>query len=423
MSREVAIRVEGLGKCYDMYHQPTDRLKQAIVPRLARLVGRTPRRYARQFWALSDVTFDVERGETVGVIGRNGSGKSTLLQIICGTLSPATGTVEVRGRVAALLELGSGFAPEFTGRDNVYMNAAVLGLTPAEIDERYAAIAAFADIGDFIDQPVKTYSSGMAVRLAFAVSVSVAPDILIIDEALAVGDMAFQQKCLQRLTDLREAGTTILLVTHDIMLTRNYCSRVVYLDRGRVQAIGDAETVGEQYRKDVLSVQQAGGSASAVEWKSGGGRLRFGTDSGSITGSAISGGRHAGALFDQGERATVRIEARVAAEVRHPELLVQFRDTRGYVLYGVATNPTDLLVATSEGWRVVTAALDVPLAFGPGDYSVTLAVVDRQSESVATVLDKIVAAMQISVLPMPGSRAHGPVHLAARWLDPSTLGG
>ncbi len=180
MSSDVAIRVHNISKCYQIYDRPHDRLKQSLYPRLQKLVGKPPKQYHREFWALKDVSFEVKKGETIGIIGRNGSGKSTLLQLICGTLTPTGGTVETNGRIAALLELGSGFNPEFTGRENVYMNASILGLTEAEIDARYDDIVALADIGDFLDQPVKTYSSGMYVRLAFAVNILSNPEFVIV---------------------------------------------------------------------------------------------------------------------------------------------------------------------------------------------------------------------------------------------------
>jgi lipopolysaccharide transport system ATP-binding protein len=200
---DVVIRVSNLSKCYQIYDSPRDRLKQFIVPRLQRLGGKTPKQYFREFWALEDVSFEVKRGETIGIIGRNGCGKSTLLQLICGTLSPTNGSVETNGRIAALLELGSGFNPEFSGRDNVYMNGAILGLSKAEIDERYDDIVKFAEIGDFINQPIKTYSSGMIVRLAFAVNIVSRPNTMIVDEALAVGDMNFQAKCMTALNRIQ----------------------------------------------------------------------------------------------------------------------------------------------------------------------------------------------------------------------------
>lgn len=231
-SDNIAIRVQGLGKCYQIYGRPEDRLKQYIMPRIHALAGRVPGRYYREFWALKDVSFEVGRGETVGIIGRNGSGKSTLLQMICGTLAPTTGVVETRGRVAALLELGAGFNPEFTGRENVYMNATVLGLTQEEIDARFDDITAFADIGDFIEQPVKQYSSGMYARLAFAVAISVDPDILVVDEALAVGDEPFQRKCFARIDKIKNEGGTILFVSHSGGTIINLCDRAILLNRG-----------------------------------------------------------------------------------------------------------------------------------------------------------------------------------------------
>lgn len=206
MAEDFAIRVCNLSKSYQIYEKPSDRLKQFVLPRLQRTTGQERKQYYREFRALNDVSFDVRKGETVGIIGRNGSGKSTLLQIICGTLSPTGGTVETWGRIAALLELGSGFNPEFTGRENVYMNASVLGLSNQEIAACFDDIASFADIGEFIEQPIKTYSSGMAVRLAFAVAINVEPDILIVDEALSVGDELFQRKCFSRIEAIRARG-------------------------------------------------------------------------------------------------------------------------------------------------------------------------------------------------------------------------
>jgi lipopolysaccharide transport system ATP-binding protein len=417
MPPDIAISVEHLSKFYQMYDRPQDRLKQAIVPRFQRLLGRAPTQYAREFWALRDVSFEVARGESVGIIGRNGSGKSTLLQMLCGTLTPASGTVQVNGRIAALLELGSGFNPEFTGRENVYLNGSVLGLSREDIDARYDAIARFADIGPFIDQPVKTYSSGMVVRLAFAVSVSVDPDVLVVDEALAVGDMAFQQQCLQRLRDLREAGTTIVLVTHDIMLTRNYCNRVVYLEHGVVKAIGDAEMVGELYVKDTMA---APGSAAPVILKTSeeGQGLRFGTANGAITSSRLTGSRGSGAIVQRGETLSIHLDGTIAEEVRNPEFVVQLRDGRGYVLYGTPTDPADLRIERTASGARVSASVEIVANLGPGDYSFSLGLVDRHGHSVATVLDKLVAALQFSVAPDPRATFHGPIDLQGRWRRP-----
>ncbi|MBR0774557.1 ABC transporter ATP-binding protein [Bradyrhizobium diazoefficiens] len=232
MSSDVSVRVEHLSKYYQIYDSPRDRLKQFVLPRLQSLTGREPRHYFREFWALKDVSLEVRKGETVGIIGRNGSGKSTLLQAICGTLNPTFGKIQTTGKIAALLELGSGFNPEFTGRENVYLNAAILGLSQHEIDACFDEIAAFADIGDFIEQPVKSYSSGMVVRLAFAVQAMINPDILVVDEALAVGDERFQRKCFARLEELKAKGTSILFVSHSASAVIELCDRAFLLDSG-----------------------------------------------------------------------------------------------------------------------------------------------------------------------------------------------
>lgn len=247
MSSDIVISVKDVAKCYQIYDHPRDRLRQFIMPRLYKLLGKVAPKYFREFWALRNVSFEVGKGETVGIVGRNGSGKSTLLQIICGTTTPTSGQVTTNGRIAALLELGAGFNPEFTGRENVYMNAAILGLTQAEIDARLDDILAFADIGDFVDQPVKVYSSGMYVRLAFSVAVNVAPQILIVDEALSVGDLAFQNKCILKIKELRDQGTTLLFVAHDLSILQMICDRVAWLQRGEIVTIGDSVNVCQEY--------------------------------------------------------------------------------------------------------------------------------------------------------------------------------
>lgn len=242
-SSDVVISVRNVGKMYRIYDRPQDRLKQ--------MLWRGRRLYGHEFWALRDVSFDVHKGEMFGLIGRNGSGKSTLLQIIAGTLAPTEGEVQVQGRVAALLELGSGFNPEFTGRQNVFLNGAILGITQAEMQRRFDEIAAFADIGNFIDQPVKLYSSGMTVRLAFAVQACIEPDILIVDEALAVGDIFFQQKCYRRLETLLDRGTTVLFVSHAHTVIKQYCRNAMLLSAGRAVFHGPAgDAVGHYLLAD-----------------------------------------------------------------------------------------------------------------------------------------------------------------------------
>jgi lipopolysaccharide transport system ATP-binding protein len=248
MSSEIAIEVGDVGKCYHIYGNPRDRLLQ--------MLARGRRRFFREFWALRHVSFDIRKGETVGIIGRNGSGKSTLLQILCGTLAATEGSVRAAGRIAALLELGSGFNPEFTGKENVYLNAALLGLTRQETAARYPDIVAFADIGDFIDQPVKTYSSGMAVRLAFSVAINVTPEILVVDEALAVGDELFQRKCFSRIEVMRNSGATILLVTHSGSTVTELCDRAILLDRGEMLSAGPPKSVIGDYQKLLYAPQE-----------------------------------------------------------------------------------------------------------------------------------------------------------------------
>jgi lipopolysaccharide transport system ATP-binding protein len=255
-SSEIAVRVNGVGKNYHIYETPRDRLKQFVLPPLRRAAGLGPRQYFRDFWALREVSFELQRGEAIGIIGRNGSGKSTLLQVLCGTLTPTTGSVETSGRIAALLELGAGFNPEFTGRENVFMNAALLGLSTAQIEQRFDAIAAFADIGDFLEQPVKTYSSGMFVRLAFAVIAHVDADILVVDEALAVGDALFTQKCMRFIRKFREHGS-LLYVSHDSASVTNLCDRAIWLDGGHVKRMGSAKEVCEHYLDDLFSSLEA----------------------------------------------------------------------------------------------------------------------------------------------------------------------
>jgi len=250
MTEESAIEAISIAKGFAAYQQPSDRLRRSMLGVVSRFVpGYSARERiadADTFWALRDISLSVRRGETVGIVGRNGSGKSTLLQIICGTLAPSSGSLSVNGKVAALLELGSGFDAEYTGRENIYLNAQLYGLTRAQIDTRYESIAAFADIGEFIDQPVKTYSSGMFVRLAFAVIAHVDADILVIDEALAVGDAFFNQKCYRFLEAFKQRGT-ILFVSHDTSTIRKLCTRAIWIDAGSVVAQGAPSEVCGAY--------------------------------------------------------------------------------------------------------------------------------------------------------------------------------
>lgn len=269
MSERAVLRVQAVSKRYEIYERPHERLLQSLRSRAASLgarigLGTSADPLYREFWALRDISFDVMRGEAVGIIGRNGAGKSTLLQIIAGTLTPTAGGVQLDGRAAALLELGSGFSPDFTGEENVRLNAALLGLNNEQIEQRFDEILAFADIGEFINQPVKTYSSGMLMRLAFAVQTAVEPELLIVDEALSVGDIFFQAKCMARLRRLRDRGVAMLFVSHDTGTIRQLCDRAVLLDHGVMRAHGAAGEVADQYLRVELEARNAEAAGRAT---------------------------------------------------------------------------------------------------------------------------------------------------------------
>lgn len=351
-----AIAITGLAKCYRIYEAPADRLKQMVADGAARALRlRPPRRRYREFWALRDLSLEIRRGETFGIIGTNGSGKSTLLQLICGTLHPTAGEVAANGRIAALLELGAGFDPEFTGRENVYTNGALLGLGRAEIDLRFPEIARFADIGEFLDQPVKTYSSGMFVRLAFAVAAHLQPDILVIDEALAVGDIAFQAKCMARLRQLKDAGTTILFVSHDLASVRNLCERVLWLKNGQPMAVGGAKEVVDAFVRDlhmkindtvgappeVLEASEA--PAAAVEPAPAAddlaeGHHRYGSDRGRILSIRLaSAAGTPTSLLELHEPFSIHVVVEAHADIQAPVVGYSLRDLKGNQVLGAMT--------------------------------------------------------------------------------------
>lgn len=383
MSSEIAIQVANLSKCYQVYDAPRDRLKQFLLPWLHRRVGLPNKNYYREFWALKNVSFQIRKGTAVGIIGRNGSGKSTLLQIICGTVSQSQGSVNTHGRVAALLELGSGFNPEFTGRENVFLNASVLGLRKKEIDARFDKIQEFADIGDFIDQPVKTYSSGMFARLAFSIVINVDPEILIVDEALAVGDARFVAKCMRQIKMMQEQGVSILFVSHDIGAIRTLCESAIWLDEGVVVEHGDVFPVTGRFtaymfreeagdtdivkgppsatnqpaetplapnpnEEEIVSLSSTGQAKNADQTQ-GEQRLRdidtrpvthWGSHKGSIISAAIldqEGGKQD--IFSWGQTITIRIEVNIPITISREELSVAFsiKDLKG----------TDLIVSTT----------------------------------------------------------------------------
>lgn len=405
MSSEVAIRVSGLSKCYHIYDRPQDRLKQTL--------WRGRKQFFREFWALRNVSFEVRRGDAVGIIGRNGSGKSTLLQMIAGTLTPTSGSVEVNGRVAALLELGSGFNPEFTGRENVYMNGAILGLSQEEIDRRFDGIAAFADIGDFIDQPVKTYSSGMIVRLAFSVSVNVEPDILIVDEALAVGDMAFQFKCMERLERLTKSGVTLLFVSHDIGAVKAFCHHVLYLSKGEVKAAGAASDMAELYMLDIKDEQKralADGSVITLKQPLGGDRaIAFGTGQGRVARAVFSDTGGIQSAFSTGDQIRIEVEVEHHSTINSPAVSIILCDYRMIELTGryfpIRKKPDEDGVTRSAVYFSFQADLN------NGNYFVTLRLEDRISDSNLIPVDKQVGALSFNVTRPPKQHFIGLVSL------------
>jgi lipopolysaccharide transport system ATP-binding protein len=400
MSSDVAVSAQGAGKAYLVYEKPEDRLKQAVLGRLARAMGRPVPRYFREFWALRDVSFDLLRGETVGIIGRNGAGKSTLLQMICGTLTPTTGSVRTSGRVAALLELGSGFNPEFSGRENVKLNASILGLSDAEIADRLDDIVAFADLGDFIDQPVKTYSSGMTVRLAFAVVAHVDADILIIDEALAVGDAFFVQKCMRFLRDFTKRGT-LIFVSHDTSAVLALCDRAIWLDGGRLIQDDSPKSVADNYLARLHGGEEApllqaeptrsGGAPSAVRLEEAIHTLSetrprlfpdstsFGAGGAEILNVALLDldGRPLAGVAG-GEDVALVVVAAARADLSSPILGFYVRDRLGQNLFGENSYLTyamePLSVAAGEQFR---ARFDFTMPYlPPGDYSICVATAD-----------------------------------------------
>jgi lipopolysaccharide transport system ATP-binding protein len=407
---DISIRVVNLGKCYQIYDKPRDRLLQMIMPRLYRVTkplrkhlfsSATPvPTYYKEFWALRDISFEVKKGETVGVIGRNGSGKSTLLQMISGTLNPTGGSVQTKGRIAALLELGSGFNPEFSGRENVYMNGAILGFSTEEIDNRFGDIAAFADVGDFIEQPVKTYSSGMLIRLAFAVSVCVEPDILILDEALAVGDAAFQFKCLDRLRALTSSGTTLLFVSHDMGMVKNFCHRVLYLQAGQEKARGTPDEMAELYFLDMRDEQRrytAGNKSVMLKpfvGKNHG--MAFGTEQGHVVSACFTNSRRMFSSFMHGEEVEACVETRCSCTVPHPFLSMIVQDRKMMDVAGQFF-PLD---GESEGenWNKAITKVRFKANLAAGRYHITVRLENRLSETVFQPIDKQVGLLSFEVL-------------------------
>jgi len=378
------ISFQGVSKSYPIYASPRDRLKE--------LLTFNRRRCHEDFWALRDITFEVERGETFCIVGENGSGKSTLLQIVAGIMAPTSGRVDVRGRVSALLELGSGFNPEFTGRDNVYLNAAILGFSTPEIDRIFPRIEAFAEIGSFIDQPVKTYSSGMLVRLAFAVAIHMEPEILIVDEALAVGDIYFRQRCMRKVHELRSRGITILFVSHAVGDVKALGDRTMWLDGGRIRAIGDTDHVVSQYlaamvekdtaylrlrqretpaREETVTAPEVVTEIPNIDHRYGDGRAE-------ILGIAVLDpyGRKLG-LLQPGEPIVVRISVKAHDHLAQPNVGFMFRNHLGMDFSGTNTTREGFVLPPMIPGDVYTVDfhLQLPVLY-PASFSFSPAIAD-----------------------------------------------
>jgi lipopolysaccharide transport system ATP-binding protein len=424
-----AVRFENVSKSYPIYDAPGDRLKE--------LITFNRREFHRNFWALHHVSFEVRRGETFCVIGENGSGKSTLLQLVARILQPSSGTVTVEGRVSALLELGAGFNPEFTGRDNVYLNGAILGLSKRELDACYRSIEEFAEIGDFINRPVKTYSSGMVVRLAFAVAINVDPEILIVDEALAVGDLYFRQRCMRKVHELRARGVTILFVSHATADVKALGDRALWLDRGRVVELGATDRVVSKYlaamtEKD--SAYLAHHKPDARNSPAGNTRApevvehipnidhRYGDRRAEILGIAVldAGGTPASYL-EPSAAIIVRISIRANEEVAHPNVGFLMRNHLGVDFAGTNTAREGHDLPPMIAGDIYTVDFHLPLPeFYPGSFSFSPAVADGPLDGfrVCDLIDNAIALQMVA----GGAEVYGFMHLPCRVMVNARLG-
>lgn len=386
---EILINVNNVSKCYHLYQRPRDRLLQTFF--------RGKRKFHREFWALLNISLQVRRHEAVAIIGRNGAGKSTLLQLIAGILTPTSGEITVQGRVAALLQLGSGFNPEFTGRENIFLNGAILGFSRADISRRFEEIAAFAEIGNFIEQPVKTYSSGMIMRLAFAVSACLEPEVLIIDEALAVGDAVFQFKCRDRLQELILKGTTLLFVSHDMSAVKSFCNRAIYLENGQKKAEGEPEHIAESYFMDVRAEQTRSLPQknkivdTAIKKKPQGG---YGTSEGAIVFAHFTATNQNTAFFNYGEMIELEVIYRLACHINSPCLSVIIQASN---LVGIGGQWFRI---NQPNFKDETATLKIKLLarFNEGKYFITLRLEDRKDQKQSFILHKIPGALTFDVL-------------------------
>lgn len=408
MGEEIAISLKNISKCYKRYARPVDRLKEILLP------GRS---HAQEFWALRDINLEIPKRETLGIIGQNGSGKSTLLQIIAGTLTPTTGEVWVNGRVSALLELGSGFNPEFTGRQNVFFNGQILGLSRDEIEAKFDDIAAFAEIGDFIEHPVKTYSSGMVVRLAFAVVANTEPSILIVDEALAVGDAKFQARCMKRIRQMKEQGVTILFVSHDSGSVKMLCNSAILMNHGKILEIGEPKEVVNHYiallssdnnqvksenkkSEEMTLVQQ-----NNIELKDD--FVKNNQDSSlhrhgnklaiikSVQLIDLKGKKIA--KLETGQRFQISVLLQAKAELSDLIVGVSIRNLMGLVIYGINTHLLNIKLPELKQNQELTLLFKIPCYMNRGVYTVTLGIHSEEGLSYDWVDELVVFEVNNSI--------------------------
>ena len=403
---EIAVSVQDISKCYLIYSRPQNRLKQ--------ILWRGRRKFYNEFWALKGISFNVKKGETVGIVGRNGSGKSTLLQIIAGTLNPTAGEVKVKGRIAALLELGSGFNPEFTGRENIFINGSILGISREEMRARLDDIIAFADIGDFIDQPVKIYSSGMYVRLAFSVQALIEPDVLIVDEALAVGDEKFQRKCYSFIDHLRKKGTSILVVTHSLSLIEKFCQRAILLESGEIHGIGQSKEIIDQYHallyadeKTYLRLLNKAGLNSpayaaglpeipeAAEKAAGADSEKKPEKNSKVKLRAfikdvwvcdVTGKKRE--LFGAHEHAEIGFKVEVFDDIKHMMAGIRLKTVEGIEVYGTSTEYSGNSLRCVKKNTVIVFKFKISLSLCEGTYFISAAVAEKADLNGMQYLDK-----------------------------------
>ena len=409
MSSDPVIRIQQLSKVYRVYNRPIDRVLESVLHRTG--IRKSGTRF-REILALKPMDFEINPGETVGIIGQNGSGKSTLLQIISGTLYPSSGSVEVNGRLSALLELGAGFNPNFSGRENAYLNGSIMGFSRAEMASKFDDILEFSGIGDFIDQPVKTYSSGMFVRLAFAVAIHMDPDILVVDEALSVGDVRFQNKCFRKLRELKEGGTTTLFVTHSSDLIVRHCDRAILLEKGEVHSTGDPADVVNEYLNLLFNneegqIEATSSAGSTLDYDDNGllsdrsvdgcrlrsfynaGEYRWGDQRGQIQDYLLLiNGQPASSICQSGDHFDLLLRVIYKADVSNPILGLTLKTSDGIVVYGANTRDRKLDVPAGRAGSELLVRYSFAINLIGGDYFISLGLADDDEQKDNLAIDR-----------------------------------